>query len=164
MRKRTRPVEDFAAEIESHLQLETDSLQEEGLSADEARALAHQRFGNVAGARERFYESGRWLWRDRLSQDLRFAVRMLRQSPGFAAIAILTSAIGVGETTATFSVVDATLLHPLPYPHPEQLVSIEDHLPGVGAQTSGSPSRNGWICSGPVSSMPSRRPGSTRTT
>ena len=137
MRKRTRPVEDFAAEIESHLQLESDSLQEEGLSADEARALAHQRFGNVAGARERFYESGRWLWRDRLSQDLRYASRMLRHSPGFAAIAILTIAIGVGATTAMFSVVDATLLHPLPYPHPEQLVGIEDDLPGVGAQDVG---------------------------
>jgi hypothetical protein len=144
MRKRTRPVEDFAAEVESHLQLEIDLLQEEGLNADEARALAHRRFGNVAGASERFYESGRWLWRDRLSQDLRYASRMLRHSPGFAAIAILTIAIGVGGTTAMFSVVDATLLHPLPYPHPEQLVGIEDDLPGVGAQDVGL-SQPEWV-------------------
>lgn len=72
-----------------------------------------------------------------LMQDLRFALRMLAKSPGFAAIAILTSALGIGATTAIFSVVDATLLHPLPYPHPDELVRVEDYLQGVGAQSVG---------------------------
>jgi hypothetical protein len=69
-----------------------------------------------------------------LTQDLRYALRMLAKSPGFATVAILTTALGIGATTAIFSVVDATLLHPLPHPHPEELVRVEDNLQGVGAQ------------------------------
>ena len=72
-----------------------------------------------------------------LWQDLRFGLRMLRKSPGFTAVAVLTIALSIGATTAIFSVVDATLLHPLPYPRPEQLVRVEDDLPGVGAQDVG---------------------------
>src|SRR5215469_4055777 len=69
--------------------------------------------------------------------DLKFAFRQLRKSPGFTAIAAMTIALGVGATTAIFSVVDATLLQPLPYPHPEQLVSVQDDLAGVGASDVG---------------------------
>ncbi|MGA3301519.1 MAG: ABC transporter permease, partial [Candidatus Acidiferrales bacterium] len=66
--------------------------------------------------------------------DLKYAVRMLLRSPGFAFIAIATMALGVGATTAIYSVIDATLLHSLPYPNPSELVRIQDDLPGVGAQ------------------------------
>ncbi|MBV9072883.1 MAG: ABC transporter permease [Acidobacteria bacterium] len=72
-----------------------------------------------------------------LLYDFRYALRTLRKSAGFSAIAILTIALGIGTTTAIFSVVDATLLHPLPYPHPEQLVSIVDDLPGLGSHDVG---------------------------
>jgi predicted permease len=136
---RKRSPNDFAAEIEAHLHLERERLQEEspGLSEDDARAAAHRSFGNVVQAQERFYESGRWLWLDRFWQDVRYGVRVLRKSPEFTAVAVLTIAIGVGATTAIFSVVDATLLHPLPYPESEQLVNIVDDLSGVGAHDVG---------------------------
>jgi predicted permease len=69
--------------------------------------------------------------------DLRFALRQFRKSPGFTSIAVITIALGIGATTAIFTVVDATLLEPLPYPHAEQLVSIQDDLPGLGARDVG---------------------------
>ncbi len=134
---RKRNVDDFTAEIEAHLQLETERLQEDGLSAEAARSAARRNFGSVTGAEERFYESGRWLWLDHVWQDVGYGARMLRHSPAFTLVAVLTMALGIGATTAIFSVVDATLLHPLPYSHPEQLVRIEDDLPGVGARDVG---------------------------
>ncbi len=97
MFRRKRSAEDFAEEIKAHLEHEADELEREGLSGDEARRVARCEFGNVRVAEERFYLKDRWAGLDKLVRDVRFGFRSLRQSPGFAATAIVTLALGGGR-------------------------------------------------------------------
>ncbi len=124
-----RKQSDFNDEIQAHLALEVVRLQGEGMTPTEAEAAAKRAFGNVASAQEHFYESSRWLWLEHIQRDLFYAARVLLRSPGFTAIAITTLALGIGATAAIFSFVNAVLLKPLPYPHPEQIVSVGEKLP-----------------------------------
>ena len=99
----------------------------------EARRQAALKFGAIPAIREEYHAELSLPFVETLSRDLRYAVRQLAASPGFASIAILTIALGIGAATAIYSVVDATLLHPLPYPNPEQLVRIQEDFTGIGA-------------------------------
>jgi putative ABC transport system permease protein len=132
MFRRKRPTQDFSDEMEAHIQLEIERLREQGLSDEAARGTAHKMFGSKRRARETFYESGRALSWDHFWQDARFGVRMLRKSPGFTAVALLTLALGIGANTAIFSVVYAVLLRPLPFRDVSQLVAMNETTPRVG--------------------------------
>ena len=126
MFRRKRSMDDFADEIQSHLELEADELKSEGLNDEEARRKARVAFGNVAVAQERFDMRDRTLWLDNLVRDIRFAMRQLMCNPGFAAVAILVLALGMGVSVAIFGFVDAALLEPLPYANPGQLMSVSE--------------------------------------
>ena len=126
--------ERLQAEIAEHLAMQTAENIQAGLSPIEARRQAMLKFGGVEAMKEEYRDQKGLPFLETLAQDLRYAFRQLAASPGFAFIAIATMALGVGATTAIYSVIDATLLHPLPYPNPSELVRIEDDLLGVGAE------------------------------
>ena len=121
---RNRADEDFDDEVQSHILLETDRLINAGMSPEEARKEAIRRFGNVTAVAERFYESRRVTWFEHAKQDLRYAARLLYRSKGFAAVALLSLAIGIGANISVFSVIDVLLLKSLAVSKPHELVSF----------------------------------------
>jgi predicted permease len=117
-----------------HLALQTEENLRAGMPPVEARRQAALKLGAAQVIREQHHAEQGLPLAENFLFDLHYAFRMLHRSRGFSLIVIATIALGVGATTAIYSVIDATLLHPLPFPHPSELVRIEDDLPGVGAQ------------------------------
>jgi len=123
---RRRKLEDFSAELRAHLAAETDRLREEGFDEAEAGRRAHLNLGNLMRQEETFYEASRWAWLDHLRQDVRYALRQFRGAPAFTLTAVLTLALGIGATTAIFTLIHAVLLKSLPVVRPEQLYTAGD--------------------------------------
>ena len=128
---------DLEEEMRLHLELRQQEQIESGIPVDEARAAARRRFGNTTYLKEESHIAWGWEWIENLALDVHYGLRTLRKCPGFAFVVVLTLALGIGATTAIFSVVDATLLRPLPFPEPDRLVIIQDDLPGAGARDVG---------------------------
>src|SRR5260370_42083821 len=122
---RSETENEMEEELRAHIEHRADDLERSGLDRDEAERRARIEFGSQERFKEECREAIAGNFLHTLIQDVRFSLRMSRKSPGFTAIVVMTIALGIGATTAIFSVVDATLLKPLPYSHLEELISIE---------------------------------------
>ncbi len=114
---------DLKRELRDHLELEAQEQRENHSTPELARSAAQRAFGNATMVSEATRETWGFTALDRLWQDLRYGCRALKNNSGFAAVAILTAALGIGANTSIFTVVKAVLLHPLPYKNAERLVS-----------------------------------------
>jgi predicted permease len=135
---------DLDEELEAHLEIEARLLMERGLSPEAAMLKARRTFGNRTQIAESTREAWGWEWLDRLLQDLRYAARTLRHSPAFTIAAVLSLGLGIGGSTAVFSIADSVFLRPLPYPHPEQLAWVANKFPGMDTEFLASPDYVAW--------------------
>src|SRR5687767_5538976 len=127
---RRRLDDEALQEMQAHVDLLAERYVRSGMTPQEAHDAARRQLGNLTLVREDIYRMNGLPWLDRLAQDVKYAGRQLRHAPIFAAVVIATLALGIGATTAMFSVVHAVLLAPLPYEQPGQLVRVHQQEPG----------------------------------
>ena len=143
-RRRQKRESELEEELQSHIKMAAQDRTDRGEMPEEANGAARRELGNVGLIKEVTREMWGWASVERLMQDLRFGLRMLAKSPGFAAITILTLALGIGANTALFSVVNGVIFNPLPYPHSEQLVWIAESKPNFATGSISFPNFRDW--------------------
>jgi len=121
--------DEIREELQFHMEMRAAEYARGGLEAGDAQREARRRFGNPAVIQDRGYDVRGGGMLETIVQDVKYGVRQLRRQPSFSIVAILTLALGIGVSTALFSVIDAALLRPLPYPHPEELVTLNVEEP-----------------------------------
>jgi putative ABC transport system permease protein len=141
---RRRVEDDLENDIREHIEIEIRENIERGMSPDEARCAAMRKFGNPIRVAEETRAVWRPEWLTRLRQDARYAARGLRRNPAFTAASILTLALGIGMSTAVFSVVSAALIKPLPYPDPDRLVWVALNNRRFHFEASSAPDFSDW--------------------
>src|SRR6185503_7428336 len=122
--RRGRRDDELALELESYLEHEAECRRADGLPPNVATLAARKKLGNATRIRERVYDSNSIPIVEWLVRDLRYALRVLAASPGFAIAAILTLALGIGANTAIFQLLDALRLRSLPVPRPHELIEV----------------------------------------
>src|SRR5215469_1920787 len=135
---------DLDAELRAHVQLLTDEKVAAGLSVDAARQLSLMELGGLEQVKEEVRGVRGGLWLEQLWQDIRFGLRTLRKSPGFASLAVLTIALGIGANTAMFSVIDGVLLQKPPFADPDRVVVVLQKQANGGTNIFSTPDYLEW--------------------
>jgi predicted permease len=127
LRRRNRSMlDELESDLRDHIERETQDNIDRGMPPDEAHFAAIRKIGNLTRVEEDTREVWKMVWLEQLVQDLKFGARMLRKSPGFTLVAVLTLALGIGANTVIFSVINGLLLAPLPFHQPDRIVALNE--------------------------------------
>ena len=157
--KRRQLDRDLEVELRFHLAMREEKMKAGGFDPEEAAYATRRRFGNRASLQEACREMWTYVWLEDLRQDVRYTLRGMRKSPGFSVIVLVTLALGIGASTAVFSVVDPLLFRRLPYPKDHQLVSVGYLGPVDNNEFNVTSSYFDWRQQGPFKSLTAMRPG-----